>query len=195
VFHSLYGRRVNDALSRAYAYVIAQAGGRDVQIGINDNGFFIGGEKLHAEKALKFVTSENIDEILKEAIDRTEILKRRFRHCATRGLMILRSYKGKTKSVGRQQMKSEMLMHAVRKISQEFPILKEARREVMEDVMDVANAKKVLDWLHRVKHVNVKVPSPFALNLIMQGYADLIKIEDKLEFLKRMYDAIKKMQK
>jgi len=31
------------------------------------------------------------------------------------------------------------------------------------------------------------LPSPFALNLILQGYADLLKIEDKIAFLKRMH--------
>ena len=46
LFHSMYGRRVNDALSRAFAYAAARLRIRDVEIGINDYGFFIAGEKL-----------------------------------------------------------------------------------------------------------------------------------------------------
>ena len=141
---SMYGRRVNDAISRALGYLMAQAGGRDIEIGINDNGFYFAGEKLQIEKALKFLTDENLEEVLTEAIERTDILARRFRHCAARSLMILRNYKGHDKSVGKQQMKSHFLLNAVRKISKNFPILKEARREVLEDLMDIENAKRVI---------------------------------------------------
>ena len=41
LFHSVYGRRVNDALARAFAFAAARLRYRDVEIGVNDNGFFI----------------------------------------------------------------------------------------------------------------------------------------------------------
>jgi ATP-dependent Lhr-like helicase len=188
----MYGRRVNDALSRAYGYAAAKVRGRDIEIGINDNGFYIAGEKLDVKKILEFVKPENIEEILKEAIEKTDVLRRRFRHCASRSLMILRNYKGRSKSVGRQQVHSFFLLSAIKKISNEFPILKEARREVLEDLMDIKNAKKILEDLEKGK-INfgiVKTPlvSPFGLNLIMQSHADLIRMEDKAAFLKRMHE-------
>ena len=200
IFHSLYGRRVNDALSRALAFLTARAGGRDIEIGINDNGFFLAGEKLQIEKALKFLNSKNLKEVLEEAIEKTEVLNRRFRHCATRSLMILRSYKGRRKSVGKQQMSSHFLISAVKKISGEFPILREARREVLEDLMDIENTKLVLDWISdgkiKIEKITTNVPSPFALNLIIQGYADLLRIEDKIAFLKRMHaEHLKEIEK
>jgi ATP-dependent Lhr-like helicase len=34
------------------------------------------------------------------------------------------------------------------------------------------------------------MPSPFAFNLIVQGYTDILKIEDKIEFLKRMHNNV-----
>ncbi len=191
LFHSLYGRRVNDALSRAYAFLVGKLGGRDVEVGINDHGFFLAGENLQVDRAVKHLHEGNVEEVLKEAVEKSEILKRRFRHCAVRSLMILRNYKGRSKSVGKQHMKSGFVMGAVRKISQDFPILKEARREVLEDVMDLEHTKQVLQWVREGKIVFEKItthlPSPFSLQLILQGYSDLIKIEDKLDFLKRMH--------
>ena len=190
--HSMYGRRVNDALSRALGYLMAQAGGRDIQVGINDNGFYFAGEKMEIEKAFKFLTSENAREVVEQAIEKSDILARRFRHCASRALMILRTYKGVSRSVGKQQMKSHFLLAAVRKISNKFPILNEARREVLEDVMEIENTKKVLamieDKMVKIEIKDVLLPSPFALNLILQGHSDLIKIEDKQKFLKRMHE-------
>jgi len=199
VFHSLYGRRVNDALSRAVAYMIARVGGRDVEMGISDNGFYIAGEEINKEKiekVINFITEKNVEEILKEALERTEVLGRRFRHCATRSLMILRNYKGRERSVGKQQMKSGFLLTAVKRLSNDFPILKEARREVMEDMMDIENTRKVLELI-RTKKIKIvfketSIPSPFSLNLIMQGHYDLIKMEDRIEFLKRMHKEIQK---
>ena len=192
LFHSLFGRRVNDALARAYAYAAARLKHRDVEIGVNDNGFFISGEKLEEDKIIGLVKSKDLEIILREAIEKTEILKRRFRHCAARSLMILRNYKGREKSVGKQQVHSGFLFAAVKKISDEFPILREARREVMEDLMDIKNAKKVVEWLEegkvKIKKLRVPVVSPFGLNLLMQGRSDLIKIEDRAAFLKRMHE-------
>ena len=192
LFHSMYGRRVNDSLSRAYGYVAGQLRTRDVEIGINDNGFYIGGENLDEKKIMKLVNADNLEVILKEAIEKTDILQRRFRHCAARSLMILRNYKGRTKTVGRQQMHSHFLLSSVKKISNEFPILREARREIFEDLMDVKNAKEIVCAIDKgkikVKVVSTPMVSPFGLNLILQSYADLIKMEDRADFLKRMHE-------
>ena len=196
IFHSLYGRRVNDALSRALGLLMGHKVGRDIEIGINDNGFYFAGENLPIEEALNLLSVDNLQEALEEAISKTEVLKRRFRHCAARSLMILRNYKGRRKSVGKQQMNSFFLLSAINKISRDFPILKEARREVLEDLMDIDNAKMVLGWIKdgkvKLDKIHTKLPSPFALNLVMQGYSDLLKIEDKMKFLKRMHKEILK---
>ena len=192
IFHSMYGRRVNDVLSRAFGFLIGNLGGRDIEVGINDNGFYIAGERIQIKTPLEYLTKDNIEEVLKEAIEKTDVLARRFRHCASRALMILRNYKGNRKTVGKQQMKSHFLLHAVKKITTEFPILREARREVLQDLMDIENAKLVLEWIKegkiKTKIVETEVPSPFASNLILQGYSDLIRIEDRHDFLRRKHE-------
>ena len=192
IFHTMYGRRVNDALSRAFGFLAGKHGGRDIEIGINDNGFYLAGERLTIKSAFEYLKPENLEKVLREAIEKTDVLKKRFRHCAARSLMILRSYKGRSKTVGKQQMKSHFLFHAVKKITNEFPILREARREVLEDLMDIENAKKILKWIKdkkiEVKTIETEIPSPFAANLILQGHSDLIRIEDRQEFLRRMHE-------
>ncbi len=203
IFHSLYGRRVNDALSRAIAYLIAKHKRRDVEIGISDNGFYVSSHlPMQAEKAVKLLSEkpEALEKILEEAVERTEVFKRRFRHCATRSLMILRKYKGQSKSVGKQQLKSHFLFAAVKKISHNFPVLKETRREILEDLMDVQNATQILKNIKnkkiKVETIHTEIPSPFSFNLITQGHFDLMKIENKIEFLKRMHEKIlKKIKK
>jgi ATP-dependent Lhr-like helicase len=195
VFHSLFGRRVNDALSRAVAYVIAKKYKRDVMISVSDNGFYLSSEgKISGLEGFKDLNSENLVEILIKSINKTETLASRFRHCAGRSLMILRRYKGQEKSVGRQQVKGKILLKFVQDLDDDFSILKEARREVIEDYMDVKNAERVLKWIENgqmeIKQINTKIPSPFAFNLVAQGYLDVLKYEERIEFIKRMHQAI-----
>jgi ATP-dependent helicase Lhr and Lhr-like helicase len=195
VFHSLFGRRVNDALSRAVAYVIARKHHRDVMISVSDNGFYLSSDgKIGGLEAFKELTAENLEEILTKAIDKTETLAGRFRHCAGRSLMILRRYKGQEKSVGRQQVKGKILLKFVKDLDENFSILREARREVMEDFMDVKNARKVLELIEKgtmdVKQINTRIPTPFAFNLVAQGYLDVLKYEDRIEFIRRMHQAV-----
>ena len=195
VFHTLFGRRVNDCLSRAVAFAISRSQHKDVEIGINDNGFYVTSPKrIMLMKSFKLIKSKDIDKIMDMAIEKTEVLKRRFRHCATRSLMILRTYKGRVKRVGRQQVSSMILMSALKRINPNFSILKEAKREVLEDLMDINNTKSILEQIEakkiRIEEISTLVPSPFAFGLIAQGYTDIMKIEDKIEFLRRMHNLV-----
>ena len=195
VFHSLFGRRTNDALSVAYAYAISKLMHKDVELSMNDNGFMISSySKMPLDVALKAVKSSELYLLLERAIDKTEVLQRKFRHCAARSLMILRSYKGKTKTAGRQQMSARLLISAVKRISNDFPILKEARREVLEDSMDIQHAIEVVKAVEEgkiiVKKIQTDFPSPFAANIALQGRMDLMRVEERLEFLKRVHAKI-----
>ncbi len=195
VVHSLYGRRVNDCLSRAVAFAIARSQHKDVELGITDNGFYVSYEKnVNVSAAFKLIKSEKIELVMNAAIEKTEILKRRFRHCASRALMILRNYMGRRKQVGRQQVSSMILINAVKRISPDFCILKEARREVLEDMMDIATTKNILKAIEdkkiKVKNVQTDMPSPFSLKLVLEAHTDVLKIEDRMEFLRRMHERI-----
>lgn len=195
IFHTLFGRRVNDCLSRAIAFAVGRQQHRDADIGINDNGFYIGYDKgVNALQAFKALEPKHLRQILENAIENSEVLKRRFRHCAMRSLMILRQYKGHVKRVGKQAVSSKILMSAVKRIDPNFTILKEARREVLEDLMDFANTQLILNQVAdnkiKVKETFTQIPSPFAFNLISQGIGDVIKIEEKQEFLKRMHQMV-----
>ncbi|MBI2041048.1 MAG: ATP-dependent helicase [DPANN group archaeon] len=195
IFHSCFGRRVNDALARAFAYILGKFHGVNVLISITDANFYLAASrKLNWQYLFMQLKKENFKKLLELAIDKTDIMKRRFRHCAGRALMIIRNYKGVRKRVGRQQVSSQILINAAKRISNNFPVLKEARREVLEDLMDVKNAEQVLKLIESgqttIKSVQTQIPSPFALNIIARGYSDIMRGEDRLEFIKRMHKQI-----
>ena len=157
--------------------------------------FYVSYEKnVNVSAALKLIKSEKMELLMNNAIEKTEILKRRFRHCAARSLMILRNYKGRRKRVGRQQVSSMILINAVKRVSPDFCILKEARREVLEDLMDMPTTKNLLKAIEdrkiKIKNVQTDLPSPFAFKIVLESHTDVLKIEDKIEFLKRMHARI-----
>ena len=57
--------------------------------------------------------------------------------------------------------------------------------------MDIENAKNVIEGIEKknikIKEIYTTIPSPFAFNLIAQGISDILKIEDRVEFLRRMH--------
>ncbi|HII61848.1 DEAD/DEAH box helicase [Pyrococcus horikoshii] len=196
-FHTLIGRRANDALSRAFAYMISKKKKCNVGIAITDNGFML---KVPVDKELKegeileLFYVENLREILKRALDNTELLKRRFRHVANRGLLILRRYMGREKSLSRQQMNAQTLLNFLKKNHPNFPLLKEVYREIMEDKMDIENAELFLKWIKEGK-IKVTVrehpyPSPFAFNLEVIGASDVVLMEDRRELIKELHKKI-----
>ena len=195
VFHSLFGRKTNDAIARAVAYLASDRNKRNITISITDNGFYLSSDgKMGALEALKRLNPDNFENILIMSLDKTETLASRFRHCAGRSLMTLRRYKGHEKSVGRQQVRGKILLKYIQERDNNFPILKESRREATEDYMDIKNAKKVISWISsgemEIKTINTIIPSPFAFNLVSQGYLEVLKQNDKSEFTKKMHRAV-----
>jgi len=204
IFHSLVGRRTNDALSRILAILIVRKYEKDVAIMISDNGFVLSlpveiYNKLD-EKSISDIINEacneNVEELLKNHLRYTEIMKRKFRHNSTRSFMVLRNYKGYKISVNKQQLNSQTILEALEKIDPNFPIIEETLREIMEDVMDVPKAKEILK---RIKSGEIKyiikefpIPSPFSHTMLVFGEADIVMMKERRKKLKELHEAIMK---
>ena len=201
VFHMLYGRRVVDALSRAYASVLSELTGYPVRITLSDNGFAL--KVPHEvpisrdliEKLFDNVKSANVEEILKDAIIRTELFKRRFRHVAQRSFMILRRYRGREKSPERLQLSSERILRVILETDPDNPVLRETFREILEDYMDIKHAKWVLANIEegRIKVVikgPLPAPSPFAHSIVLKVYSDVVLMEDRRRILQLLHEKV-----
>ncbi len=192
IFHFPLGRRVNDALSRAYAYKISEAYGVNVGVSISDDAFMLTSKKRIPLQAVKdLLGSEELENVLRDAIFNTELFKQRFRHVATRSFMVLRKYKGKSISVARQQLRSERILRILRSIP-DFPVMEETFNEILNIAMDMPNAKKVLEDIERGK-IRVDVlnysdtPSIFAHSIILVGISDIVLMEDRSALLKELH--------
>ena len=195
-FHTLIGRRANSAIARVFAYRVGLIKNCNVQMGINDNGFVLilpSNKKLNdAEIEGLFVIPE-FEGHLRKALERTEILRRRFRHVAVRSLMILRNYMGREKSVWRQQFSADSILSFLKRYYPDFPVLRETYREIMEDAMNIEDA---IDFLSKVgKEIELVIvrtpyPSPFAFNMYLLGEQDVVLMEDRRKILRELHEKV-----
>lgn len=192
VFHYPFGRRVNDALSRAYAYRISNIIGSNVSVTMSDDNFMIGtSRKMDINRIPELLSSKDIEAILRKAIKDSEIFKLRFRHTATRSFMILRNYRGRPISVNRQQTRSSYLLDALGEMDN-MPVIEETYREVLEDDMDIKDARLILDMIGSGKMKVETVaftgtPSPFAHAVILSGFSDIVLMEDRSALLRELH--------
>ncbi|MEM4511835.1 MAG: ATP-dependent helicase, partial [Acidilobaceae archaeon] len=201
VFHTLYGRRVNDALSRALAAKLSERILAPVRITVTDNGFMLSYDapiepsRELIEEVLGSLSPESLWKTLEEAVENTELFKKRFRHVAERSFMILRRYKGKEKSPDRLQLSAEKLAKVLLAYFRHLPPVRETFREILEDYMDIENARRVLEWL-REGRIKVAVagplehPSPMAHSIVVKSFSDVVLMEDRRRLLKALRERI-----
>jgi len=192
IFHYPFGRRVNDALSRAFAFAVTETHRTNVRVSVTDDNFMITVPKRIELKGLaKLVTSKNLEDLLRRAIRNTELFKQRFRHCATRSFMILRNYKGREVSIGRQQLRSQRVLDWLHEIV-DFPVVKETYNEILHEVMDLDHAREILGRIEAgeitvAESDFASLPSPFAHNVVLQGVSDLVLMEDRSALLRELH--------
>ncbi|MDM7911493.1 MAG: ATP-dependent helicase, partial [Methanotrichaceae archaeon] len=195
VFYFLtnYGVRFNDGFSRMVAYIISREKTSNVYVSILDSGFMVSvpmNRKVDIYKILMSIREENCEELLKKAVENTNLLKSIFRINATRSFMILRNYMGRRKSARRQQVSADMLIYFAKKLD-DFAVLKESYREIIEDKFEVENIREILRGIQsdeiQVVLKEADSPSPMAFGLATMGASDVVFAEDKLTLLKEFH--------
>ncbi|HEC96216.1 MAG TPA: ATP-dependent helicase, partial [Euryarchaeota archaeon] len=199
IFHYPFGRKVNDALSRAYAAAIGAKHKVSVGITVTDDGFMLTLPKmivLDEDTIKKLVTPENIEDILKKSLRNTELFNQRFRHCAVRAFMILRNYKGYEISAKNQYLKAMNILKASKELEKTHPVFIETYREILTQHMDINGAKTVLSnilsgkWRLRII-LPTDVPMPFSHEIIATGYEDVVLMEDRATVLRKLLQKVK----
>jgi len=194
--HSTYGRRFNDGLSRVLAYRCAQEANANVQVAVADNGFSLSmplNRKVDLAELIADLDPADVRGLLRESLAGTDLLQRYFRIDATRSLMILKHYKGTTKSASQQQVSSEMLLGFAEELD-DFAVIEETYREILEDKLDVAGIQQVLARIQAgdiaVTRTSVSSPSPRAFGLATLMASDVVLAEDESQALQEFHERV-----
>jgi len=192
IFHFPFGRRVNDALSRAFAYQLGKEIGSSIRISLSDDAFLLTfPNRMAIEGLVDRLMPEELEPLLRKAIKNTEIFAQRFRHCANRSFMVLRNYKGREISLPRQQLRTSQVLEAINEVDS-FPMLEEAYREILYDAFDIKNAQLVINEIKEgIRKIGYRgyepIPSPLSHSLILSGLSDIVLMEDRSALLRELH--------
>ncbi|MFU8868075.1 ATP-dependent helicase [Natronococcus sp.] len=194
--HSNYGRKVNDGLSRLLAYHCAQEATANVKVAVADNGFALSmplNRKIDLEGILEGLEPAEVRSDLRAALSGTDLLQRYFRINATRALMILKRYKGYEKSASEQQVSSEMLLGFAQDL-EEFAVIEETYREILEDKLDVAEIEGIVAAIDSgelaVERQLLDSPTPRAFGLATLSASDVVLAEDESAALQAFHEHV-----
>ncbi len=194
--HSNYGRRFNDGFSRLLAYRCAQAANANVKVAVADHGFTLSlplNRKVDLAGLLEGIDPAEARQALRASLDGTDLLQRYFRINATRSLMILKRYKGYEKSASQQQVSSEMLLGFAEKL-EDFAVIEETYREILEDKLNIDGIETVLAEIQsgeiEVTTTRVESPSPKAFGLATLLASDVVLAEDQSQVLQEFHQRV-----
>jgi ATP-dependent Lhr-like helicase len=159
------------------AYLLSRQRIGNIFMAASDQGFVLNipeSSRANIRAVLNSIREENCQDLLYRALQNTSLLRSVFRINATRCFLILRSYKGRKKSARHQQFHADMLIGFAAK-QDDFAVLRESFREIIEDRFEVENIKEVLHGLAAgeievvVKEERATCPLAFGLEVLGVG--------------------------
>ncbi|WP_435066830.1 ATP-dependent helicase [Haloplanus sp. C73] len=194
--HTVYGRQVNDGLSRLLAAACASESNANVTVAVADNGFVLSmplDRRLDVPGLLRELDPDEARADLRAALRGTDLRQRYFRINATRALMILKRYKGQEKSAARQQVESETLLSLADEL-EDFAVVEETDRELLEDKLHVAGIETVLRGIRdgeiELVTQTVETPSPRAFGLATLAASDTVLADDESAVLRNFHERV-----
>ena len=194
--HSNYGRKFNDGFSRLLAYRCTQVANANVGVAVADNGFSLSmplNRKVDLADIIRLIDPAAVRGDLRASLQGTDLLKRYFRINATRALLILKRYKGYEKSASQQQISSEMLLGFAESL-EEFAVIEETYRELMEDKLDIERIEAICRAIQAgeitITSHRVESPTPRAFGLATLMASDVVLADDESRVLREFHERV-----
>ena len=163
--HALFGRRVNAPLSLLLRHAAGEQSGMNLGCVDDDDGVLLysyGGEKL-PEGLLYQINPDTVKPVLEAVLPLTPVFSMTFRYSAARALMMRQNGR---QPLWMQRLRSTEMLDSLMG-EREHPLMRETRRECLEDLWDIGGVTEVLNEIRSgcitVREVYVDVPSPMSL--------------------------------
>ncbi len=185
------GRNAHIGLGSLLAWRLARDAPNTFSISINDYGL----ELLSAlpvdpaaflDQSL-FAEGDLLHDVL-ASLNSSELARRRFREIARVAGLIFTGYPGAPKTTRQLQASSTLFYEVFRKYDAGNLLLTQAQGEVLSQELDIRRLGEVLARMRsqRVDYVELKVPSPFALPLMVERFREKLSTEKMRDRLERM---------
>lgn len=189
-FHAPLGRDACEALGRTVAQRLGRRLGRDLSITLADLGWSIQlppGFHLSSADLPALFRLDQFERDLLDALQNGDLLPRRFRHVASTALMVLRRPEGGRTRVGGQHWVGTRLYPLVHAACADHPLLRETRRDAIEDQLDAPTAVAWLASRPSIRLRDLDAPSPFTAAWIEPGGPEPLRFEPPEAALRRLH--------
>ena len=188
------GRFVHEGLGFLWASRMTKQMQSTITVSVNDYGFELLAprnypiKKLLLENLENLLEDSNLEFDLENALNLSELCKRRFRSIAQVSGLMVQGYPGKNKTSGQLQISSSLLWDVFSKHEPDNLLLKQARYEVLHDQLELPRLKNALTRMRRgeIIHSEMKRPGPLAFPLLVERLRNRMSNESILERVTRM---------
>jgi ATP-dependent Lhr-like helicase len=188
------GRFVHEGLGFLWASRLTKHKQSTITVSVNDYGFELLAPRNYP---LKQLLLENLEDLLEDsnleldldnALNLSELCKRRFRSIAQVSGLMVQGFPGKNKTNGQLQVSSSLLWDVFSKHEPENLLLKQARYEVINDQLELPRLKNALKRMRigNIIHSEMQRPGPLAFPLLVERLRNRMSNESILERVTRM---------
>ena len=178
VLHAPYGGRVIGAWATALAAALEERTKAQVQFSYDDDGMMfrlLDQETFPEFDTLLSLPFSDIESYLTAQLSQTPMFIVRFRHNATRALLLQRSRTDKRIPLWLQRLRAADLLQVVRDVP-DFPILLETYRDCLQDLFDINALETVINEILKgditIHYVQTSSPSPMTSGLMFRFLAE-----------------------
>ena len=188
------GRFVHEGLGFLWAWRLARHRTSTITVSVNDYGFELLAPKgypfeelieLHGDALLDV---EHLDADLEQAVNLSELCRRRFRAIAQVSGLISQSMPGQNKTGGQLQISAALLFDVFRKHEPDHLLLEQARREVLEEQLERHRLQAALERMASSQWLLERIPrpGPLAFPLLVERLNNRLSNESLLERVQRL---------
>lgn len=169
MIHSVFGRQINSPLALLAAQTAREELEADIGSVDEEDGLLLYsyGDRRIPEGLLQRIPAETSEEVLSALLPATPLFNMAFRYNCGRALMMGVRRNGRQPLWMQRLRSAEMLDRVVRE--KEHPLVRETRRECMNQLWDVKGVKQLLQRIHTgeitVREIYTDTPSPMSLPL------------------------------
>ena len=188
------GRFVHEGIGFLWASRLTRIERGTITVSVNDYGFELLAPKAYPMAELiedfsdQLLDHSHLEQDLKNALNLSELQRRRFRAIAQIAGLMNRGFPGSSKSTGQLQISASLLFDVFSRHEPQNRLLQQAQREVLDEQLELSRLETALqraarqEWLH----VHTPRPSPLAFPLLVERLNNRMSNESVLERVQRM---------
>ena len=185
------GRNAHIGLASVLACRLAKDAPNTFSLSINDYGLeLLSALPIDPAPLLDqtLFTEDNLLHDVLASLNSSELARRRFREIARVAGLVFTGYPGQPKSTRQLQASSSLFYEVFMKYDADNRLLGQAHTEVLSQELDIRRLAASLKRMRsqRVEFVELAVPSPFALPLLVERFREKLTTEKLKDRLNRM---------